>query len=128
MVGSLTVKENVVYTALLRLPSTMPYAEKIKRAEDVIYSMGLVDAQNTFIGNWMLKGISGGQKRRLAIACELITQPTLLFLDEPTSGLDAASAFFVMDVIRKLALEGRTVLTVIHQVIICSHPCAYCSP
>ena len=77
--------------------------------------MGLTDAAETLIGNWFLKGISGGQKRRLAIGCELVTHPTLLFLDEPTSGLDAASAYFVMANIRNLAEQGRTVVTVIHQ-------------
>ena len=68
-----------------------------------------------FVGNWFLKGISGGQKRRLSIGCELLTSPTLLFLDEPTSGLDAASAYFVMKGIRSLAEGGRTVISVIHQ-------------
>lgn len=103
-------------------------------------------------GNWMIKGVSGGQKRRVSIGCELVTSPGILFLDEPTSGevlgwlatpgtvpraglrtqhghrgmphppaprpaagLDAASAFFVIDTIRNLALRGRTVLCVIHQ-------------
>ena len=73
------------------------------------------EAQNVAVGNWFLKGISGGQKRRLSIGCELLTSPSLLFLDEPTSGLDAASAYFVMSGIRALAEKGRTVISVIHQ-------------
>ena len=68
-----------------------------------------------FVGNWFLKGISGGEKRRLSIGCELLTSPTLFFLDEPTSGLDAASAYYVMKGIRSLAEGGRTVISIIHQ-------------
>ena len=116
MVGSITVREHAIFLALLRLPSYMSHETKMQRVDEVISSMGLVEVQDSFIGSWMIKGISGGQKRRLAIACELITRPTLLFLDEPTSGLDAASAFFVISSVRSLAEEGRTVLTVIHQV------------
>ncbi|GAX82112.1 hypothetical protein CEUSTIGMA_g9540.t1 [Chlamydomonas eustigma] len=115
MVGTLTVREYLTYTALLRLPSTWSYEEKMVRVLEVLDVLGLLDASNTFIGNWFLKGISGGQKRRLAIACELLTHPTMMFLDEPTSGLDAASAFFVMDAVSKLAKQGRTIVTVIHQ-------------
>mmetsp|Transcript_30928 Transcript_30928/g.80622 ORF Transcript_30928/g.80622 Transcript_30928/m.80622 type:complete len:634 (+) Transcript_30928:180-2081(+) len=115
LVGMLTVRETLTYSALLRLPAKMPYAEKIKRVEDALVEMGLVGVQHTKIGNWMMKGISGGQKRRVSIGCELVTQPAILFLDEPTSGLDAASAFFVMDTVRTLAERNRTVLTVIHQ-------------
>jgi len=115
LVGTLSVRECLEYTALLRLPKSMTFAEKKARALEVIDDLGLTEAQNTLIGNWFLKGISGGQKRRVSIACELITHPTLLFLDEPTSGLDAASAYFVMATIRDLAIQGRTVVTVIHQ-------------
>ncbi|KAF5841257.1 P-loop containing nucleoside triphosphate hydrolase protein [Dunaliella salina] len=115
LVGMLTVRETLTYSALLRLSSRMSYAEKMKRVEDALVEMGLVGVQHTKIGNWMMKGISGGQKRRVSIGCELVTQPAILFLDEPTSGLDAASAFFVMDTVRTLAEKNRTVLTVIHQ-------------
>jgi len=115
MVGTLTVREYLSYTALLRLPKEWSYSDKMVRVLDVLEVLGLTEASDTFIGNWFLKGISGGQKRRLAIACELLTHPTVMFLDEPTSGLDAASAFFVMDAISKLAKQGRTIVTVIHQ-------------
>ncbi|KAG1652464.1 hypothetical protein FOA52_009206 [Chlamydomonas sp. UWO 241] len=115
LVGTLSVRECLWYTAMLRLPKTMSTEEKEKRAEEVLADMGLTECADTLIGDWFFKGISGGQKRRVSIACELITQPTLLFLDEPTSGLDAASAYFVMATIRDLAATGRTVVTVIHQ-------------
>lgn len=115
MIGTLTVRESLVYTALLRLPASMSSQDKEARADEVLAELGLADAGDTLIGNWFLKGISGGQKRRLAIAAELLTHPTLLFLDEPTSGLDAAAAYIVMSNIAKLAARGRTILSVIHQ-------------
>lgn len=115
LVGTLSVRETLLYAALLRLPAKMAYADKVGRVDDTIAELGLGSAQHTKIGTVFIKGISGGQKRRVAIGCELITHPTLLFLDEPTSGLDAASAFNVMRTIRQLAEHDRTIVTVIHQ-------------
>ncbi|KVH90385.1 ABC-2 type transporter [Cynara cardunculus var. scolymus] len=78
--------------------------------------MGLQDCADKLIGNWHLRGISGGEKKRLSIALEILTKPTLLFLDEPTSGLDSASAFFVVQALRSVARDGRrTVVSSIHQ-------------
>jgi ABC-type multidrug transport system ATPase subunit len=62
-----------------------------------------------------LRGISGGEKKRLSIAIEILTRPHLLFLDEPTSGLDSASAFFVIQTLRNIARDGRTIISSIHQ-------------
>ncbi|KAG2450898.1 hypothetical protein HYH02_004730 [Chlamydomonas schloesseri] len=115
LVGTLSVRETLVYAALLRLPSSMSKADKVARVDDVIGELGLEEAQHTKIGTPFIKGVSGGQKRRVSIGCELITHPSLLFLDEPTSGLDAAAAFYVMANIRNLAEHNRTVVTVIHQ-------------
>ena len=77
--------------------------------------MGLQEAINTRIGGCGSKGISGGQKRRVSICIEILTRPGLLFLDEPTSGLDSASAFFVVQTLRNVARDGRTVISSIHQ-------------
>eukprot|EP00798_Chlamydomonas_sp_ICE-L_P028073 gene28073-31177_t len=115
LVGTLSVRECLQYTAKLRLPRSMTYAEKMERVEETMQELGLMVAADTKIGNWLIKGISGGQKRRVAIGCELVTHPNLMFLDEPTSGLDAAAAFYVMSTIRRLAESGRTILSVIHQ-------------
>ncbi|CAA6669546.1 unnamed protein product [Spirodela intermedia] len=80
-----------------------------------IDEMGLRDCTDTPIGNWHLRGISTGEKRRVSIAVEILTRPRLLFLDEPTSGLDSASAFFVVQTLRNLARDGRTVIASVHQ-------------
>ncbi|XP_043722186.1 ABC transporter G family member 1-like [Telopea speciosissima] len=116
LMTTLTVKEAVYYSAQLQLPDSMPKAEKKERAESTIREMGLQDAMNTRIGGWTVKGLSGGQKRRVSICIEILTRPKLLFLDEPTSGLDSAASFHVMNRIAGLAQQdGRTVIASIHQ-------------
>ncbi|XP_072988606.1 ABC transporter G family member 11-like [Typha latifolia] len=115
LIGTLTVRETISYSARLRLPDKMPWDEKRALVEGTIVEMGLQDCADTVIGNWHLRGISGGEKRRVSIALEILMRPRLLFLDEPTSGLDSASAFFVTQTLRALARGGRTVIASIHQ-------------
>ncbi|KAM1051795.1 hypothetical protein ACFX2J_033113 [Malus domestica] len=115
LIGTLTVRETISYSARLRLPDKMAWSEKRALVESTIIEMGLQDCADTVIGNWHLRGISGGEKRRVSIALEILTRPRLLFLDEPTSGLDSASAFFVTQTLRALARDGRTVIASIHQ-------------
>lgn len=109
--GTLTVRETVAYSAQLRLPG-----REVKGVvEGALEEMGLMDCASRPIGNWHLRGISGGEKKRLAIALEVLTRPPLLFLDEPTSGLDSAAAFFVTLTLRQMTREGRTVVASVHQ-------------
>ncbi|CAA2971313.1 ABC transporter G family member 11 [Olea europaea var. sylvestris] len=115
LIGTLTVRETISYSARLRLPDRMPWSEKRTLVESTIIEMGLQDCADTVIGNWHLRGISGGEKRRVSIAVEILMRPRLLFLDEPTSGLDSASAFFVTQTLRGLSRDGRTVIASIHQ-------------
>ncbi|KAL5993358.1 ABC transporter G member 11 [Asimina triloba] len=115
LIGTLTVRETISYSARLRLPGNMPRSEKQALVESTIIEMGLQDCADTAIGNWHLRGVSGGEKRRVSIAIEILMRPRLLFLDEPTSGLDSASAFFVTQTLRGLARDGRTVIASIHQ-------------
>lgn len=77
-----------MYSARLRLPDEMERESKRALVEGTIVEMGLQDCAETVIGNWHLRGISGGEKRRVSIAIEILMRPRLLFLDEPTSGLD----------------------------------------
>ena len=112
----LTVEETLMFSANTRLPSTMSKAEKAKRVEDVISSLGLNGCRNTRIGNAAIRGISGGERKRVSIGVELVSDPSILFLDEPTSGLDAFNAFNAMSMIKKLAISSnKIVLLTIHQ-------------
>ncbi|KAH6781469.1 white-brown complex-like protein [Perilla frutescens var. frutescens] len=115
LIGTLTVRETIAYSAQLRLPDKMPWSEKTAIVENTILEMGLQDCADTVIGNWHLRGISGGERRRVSIAIEILMRPRLLFLDEPTSGLDSASAFFVTQTLRGLSTDKRTVIASIHQ-------------
>ncbi|KAF7803751.1 ABC transporter G family member 11-like [Senna tora] len=110
---TLTVGEAVYYSAQLQLPDSMSKSEKKERAEFTIREMGLQDAIHTRI-----KGISGGQKRRVSICIEILTRPSLLFLDEPTSDLDSAASYYVMSRIASLNDKDgiqRTIVASIHQ-------------
>jgi ABC-type multidrug transport system ATPase subunit len=88
LLGTLTVRETIHYSAHLRLPDGMASHEKERIIESTILEMGLQDCADTPVGNWHLRGLSGGEKRRVSIALEILMRPRLLFLDEPTSGLD----------------------------------------
>ncbi|KAL9367859.1 hypothetical protein Peur_039058 [Populus x canadensis] len=115
LLGTLTVRETLTYSAHLRLPSSMAKAEIDDIVEGTIMEMGLQECSDWLIGNWHLRGISGGEKKRLSIALETLIRPQLLFLDEPTSGLDSAAAFFVIQTLRNIAHDGRTVISSVHQ-------------
>lgn len=115
LLGTLSVRETITYSAHLRLPASLTKEEINSIVDGTITEMGLHDCADRMIGNWHLRGISGGEKKRLSIALEILTRPLLLFLDEPTSGLDSAAAFFVVQTLRNVALDGRTVISSIHQ-------------
>ncbi|KAL2753166.1 hypothetical protein ACRALDRAFT_1052184 [Sodiomyces alcalophilus JCM 7366] len=115
LLPSLTVRETLRFAAGLRLPSWMSRDEKNSRAEDVLLKMGLKDCADNLVGSDLIKGISGGEKRRVSIAVQLLSDPRVLLLDEPTSGLDAFTANSIMEVLQGLAIEGRTLILTIHQ-------------
>lgn len=115
LLPSLTVRETLQFAAALRLPTWMSKDDKKRRAEEVILKMGLKDCADNLIGSEFQKGISGGEKRRVTIAVQILTEPRILLLDEPTSGLDAFTAASILGVLRGLAEEGRTVISTIHQ-------------
>ncbi|KAJ1408936.1 P-loop containing nucleoside triphosphate hydrolase [Sesbania bispinosa] len=113
--GTLTVRESLTYSANMRLPSKMTKEEINEVVEETIMEMGLEDCADNNIGNWHLRGISNGEKKRLSIALEILTQPQVLLLDEPTSGLDSASAFYVIQALSNIACNGKIVICSIHQ-------------
>ncbi|PXF41838.1 ABC transporter G family member 22 [Gracilariopsis chorda] len=115
MFAELTVEEQLTYAALLRLPSSMPREKKLMRVQKIIQELGLGKVKDTMIGSHIVRGISGGERKRVNIGTELVTNPSLLFLDEPTTGLDSFNALNVMTALRQLALNGRTIISTIHQ-------------
>jgi ATP-binding cassette, subfamily G (WHITE), member 2 len=114
--GALTPRETFTYVARLRLGDDVPLAKKIEAAEEMIVRLELTKCADTPVGNEDIRGISGGEKKRTSIGCELIVNPVVLFVDEPTSGLDSKMARSVIEHLKTLAqVEHRTVITVIHQ-------------
>lgn len=111
----LTVREILVFCSLLRLPTVLSRKEKVSVAESVMSELGLDKCQNTIIGNTFIRGVSGGERKRVSIAHELLLNPSLLILDEPTSGLDSTAAHRLLSMLRSLAQKGKTVVTSIHQ-------------
>lgn len=105
--GSLTVTETMDFAAKLALPSSVSTVDRRRRVETLISAFGLRDQANVLVGTPIRKGISGGQKRRLSIASQLITAPKVLFMDEPTSGLDSAASAEVMSFLRIIAKEHK---------------------
>eukprot|EP00644_Phytophthora_capsici_P014775 jgi/Phyca11/553481/estExt2_Genewise1Plus.C_PHYCAscaffold_530195 len=114
--GAFTVLETLQIGAGLSLPGHMPPVQREARVQDVIDAMGLRSCSNARVGDIFHKGISSGQRKRLGIALELLSDPALLLLDEPTSGLDSSSARGVMQYIERLCQEGgKNVVCTIHQ-------------
>jgi len=112
----LTVRETIEFYANLRLPSSLSKKEKMARVDETIAKLGLAHCQHSMIGNAGERGISGGEKRRVSIAVELIRNPTILFLDEPTSGLDARTSLSVVNTLADLAHNhNHTIVCTIHQ-------------
>jgi ABC-type multidrug transport system ATPase subunit len=113
--GTFTVREMMMYTALLKMSSKFSRQQKAGRVDEVIEQMGLTKSKDTKIGGAMVRGVSGGEAKRISVGLGLLNNPRILFLDEPTSGLDSATSVDVMGTVKQLAEEGRTVLTTIHQ-------------
>ncbi|MEV0408655.1 FHA domain-containing protein [Actinoallomurus sp. NPDC050550] len=99
------------YAAELRFPGDTVAAERDRRVDEVIEELGLTPHAQTRIDS-----LSGGQRKRVSVALELLTKPSLLFLDEPTSGLDPGLDKSVMEMMRDLAHDGRTIVVVTHSV------------
>ncbi|KAK6462793.1 hypothetical protein DFJ63DRAFT_176107 [Scheffersomyces coipomensis] len=116
LIPTLTVYETVLNSALLRLPRDMTLRQKEARVIEVLNELRILNIKDREIGSDFKRGISGGEKRRVSIACELVTSPSILFLDEPTSGLDAFNAKNVIESLVKLSRDfNRTIVFTIHQ-------------
>jgi ABC-type multidrug transport system ATPase subunit len=114
LIEDLTVFENLYYSAKLCFRDKSE-AELTQMVNSTLSNLGLLERKHLKVGNALNKTISGGQRKRLNIALELIREPSILFVDEPTSGLSSRDSENVMDLLRELALKGKLIFVVIHQ-------------
>lgn len=114
LIEELTVFQNLYYNAKLCFAKKSENELK-KMVLDVLISIGLHEAKDLKVGSPLDKTISGGQRKRLNIALELIREPSVLFVDEPTSGLSSRDSENIMDLLKELALKGKLIFVVIHQ-------------
>ncbi|MFW5752394.1 MAG: ATP-binding cassette domain-containing protein, partial [bacterium] len=114
LIEELTVYQNLYYNAKLCFDN---YTEDqvVETVNKVLQNLGLFEIKDIQVGSPLNKKISGGQRKRLNIALELIREPSVLFLDEPTSGLSSRDSENIMDLLKELALKGKLVFVVIHQ-------------
>jgi ABC-type multidrug transport system ATPase subunit len=110
-----TPRESIYFSAKLRLPKSTTEDQLKRLTARMLTELGLTDCADTMVGGVLIKGISGGQRKRTSVGVELVTKPALVFLDEPTSGLDSFSAVQLCQVLKKVANAGASVLFTIHQ-------------
>lgn len=114
LIEELSVFQNLFYNAKLCFDNLTDY-EITERVNAVLSDLGLFEARNLKVGSPLEKTISGGQRKRLNIALELIREPSVLFVDEPTSGLSSRDSENIMDLLKELARKGKLLFVVIHQ-------------
>ncbi|KAJ7297517.1 hypothetical protein O6H91_Y051600 [Diphasiastrum complanatum] len=112
---NVTVYESLVYSAWLRLPKEVDKYTRLMFVEEVMELVELTTLRDALVGLPGVTGLSTEQRKRLTVAVELVTNPSIIFMDEPTSGLDARAAAIVMRTVRNTVETGRTVVCTIHQ-------------
>eukprot|EP00008_Paramoeba_atlantica_P014857 CAMPEP_0201478294 /NCGR_PEP_ID=MMETSP0151_2-20130828/3180_1 /ASSEMBLY_ACC=CAM_ASM_000257 /TAXON_ID=200890 /ORGANISM="Paramoeba atlantica, Strain 621/1 / CCAP 1560/9" /LENGTH=481 /DNA_ID=CAMNT_0047859339 /DNA_START=56 /DNA_END=1502 /DNA_ORIENTATION=- len=119
LMPTLTVEETLMFNVRLKLERDKAKQNREKtrdvRVDEMIEELGLQKVRQDRVGDENVRGISGGEKKRLCIGCEMIADPSLMFLDEPTTGLDAFNSQQVVYTLKKLARAGRTVICTLHQ-------------
>lgn len=107
LIGSLTAKETLKYAAMMASSKTLSTSARNRICDSVLAAFGMTEHADTIVGTIIRKGLSGGQKRRLSVAAQLITGPKILFLDEPTSGLDSTASREVIWFIKQVAVKFK---------------------
>eukprot|EP00884_Botryococcus_braunii_P012056 jgi/Botrbrau1/20851/Bobra.0156s0075.2 len=116
LLPTLTVAETLRYSALLRLPKTANHRDVEARVARVLQELGLQHVAGSQVGGSSgIRGISGGERRRVTIGMELVIDPSIVVLDEPTSGLDSYTALNLMVTLKQVAEHGRIVMLSFHQ-------------
>lgn len=110
-----TPREAIRFSARLRLSRDVTNDEIDQLTERMLLELGLSSCADTIVGGALIKGISGGERKRTSVGVELVTRPGMIFLDEPTSGLDSYSSLQCCNVLRKVAEAGASVMFTIHQ-------------
>jgi ABC-type multidrug transport system ATPase subunit/ABC-type multidrug transport system permease subunit len=113
LMATSTPREVFTFYAKLRLDLSAD--ERKFRVAALLEELGLTKCADTKVGNELIRGLSGGERRRTSIGVELIANPSLIFLDEPTTGLDSTTALMIVELLRDLAKSGRTIVSTIHQ-------------
>jgi len=114
LIEELTVFQNLYFNAKLCFRDSSEN-EIVQRVHKILVDLDLYDTRNLQVGNALNKFISGGQRKRLNIALELIREPFILFVDEPTSGLSSSDSDIVIDLLKEQSLKGKLVIINIHQ-------------
>ncbi|KAG7349282.1 ABC transporter [Nitzschia inconspicua] len=110
-----TPREAIRFSGKMRLPRTMTDEALDNLTEIMLEELGLVSCADVLVGGALLKGISGGERKRTSVGVELVTHPALVFLDEPTSGLDSHNALQLCQLLKRVAQAGSSILFTIHQ-------------
>ena len=117
MIRTLTVRNNIAHSAKMRLPKDFTKDQTDKKVAHTLVELGISHVQHSIIGDERERGVSGGQRKRVNIAIELVADPVVLFLDEPTSGLDSTTSTALCKTLKRIARNRQmTVAAVIHQV------------
>lgn len=119
----MTTEEALIFAAQLKLPQSMSLEEKKQSAFLLIKRLGLEHVKDQYIGytgaaarnSGIARGLSGGERKRVSVCFEMVSNPRILFLDEPTSGLDSFAAKTVVENLRDLTFYGRTIIATVHQ-------------
>ncbi|XP_070210258.1 ATP-binding cassette sub-family G member 5-like [Littorina saxatilis] len=115
LLPNLTVRETLTYTAYLKLPNSVNKKQLKEKVDNVINRMGLRGVADSRVGGAVVRGVSGGEKRRVTIALQLLKDPDILLLDEPTTGLDSFTARHLVASLQQIARQGKLVMLSLHQ-------------
>ncbi|VDO09934.1 unnamed protein product [Rodentolepis nana] len=115
LMGTLTVRESLYLAAMLKRKKGYSLSETREKVNEILDELGLTKIADSKIGTELIRGISGGERKRTSIGMEIIADPSVLFLDEPTTGLDAFTAGSVIQTLKTLSQRGRTIILSIHQ-------------